>query len=409
MEDVRKKLGIIIESPYWDESFEKAIGEIDVPEWLTEGYLFELEEECALFPKTFDALISAAKSVRKKPDLCLLAKTIYHILEHKEGFSKSFAKLRCPSAPEDEEDKTGYDSVLLFPVVAHLRPTWNELSARGIEDEILSDSLRWIDLIFDETIKRLKKTAFDETAFKMYGVGIYVNHLVIGRLRFEIHQNSSRPAKIFQNKEGDFCVLMENVRIHRSGLILGAFGCQNEEGSFDAEIAETEESYEGYAVDNHTRLVQNFKTVLLKNEWTPVYSSGDCTLKVHIPVGGGLQKEKCESSYQRARELFKRCYPEYCFTGFLINCWMLSPVLKNILPKDSNIISFQEKYHSFPSKDSAKDAFLYVYGIKDTPVDEICLEDLPEDNSLMRGIKYESMKGNFVHQFNGFFPWGEAD
>lgn len=76
-----------------------------------------------------------------------------------------------------------------------------------------------------------------------------------------------------------------------------------------------------------------------------------------------------------------------------------------VLPKDSNIISFQEKYQSFHSKDSATDAFLYVFGIKETPVEEICLEELPEDNSLMRGIKRESLKGNFVHQFNGFFPW----
>ncbi len=84
---------------------------------------------------------------------------------------------------------------------------------------------------------------------------------------------------------------------------------------------------------------------------------------------------------------------------------MLSPELKDILPNESNIIAFQNGFTVFPAKSSASDAFLYVFGIEAQSVSDIDIPELPENNSLMRGIKEKALRGKFIHQFNGFIPW----
>lgn len=93
---------------------------------------------------------------------------------------------------------------------------------------------------------------------------------------------------------------------------------------------------------------------------------------VRKKLGIIIESPYWDESFEKA--IGEPAVPEWLTKGYLFELEEEC----GVLPKDSNIISFQEKYHSFPSKDSAKDAFLYVFGIKDTPVDEICLEDLPE-------------------------------
>ena len=405
MNDIRKELNIDIQSPYWDEAYNLAFTSPDVPEWLTEEYLRGLHASLGVLPKSLKTLVSAIPHIVKVPALCLLAKTLYHILATKKGFGEAFTSFELPKAPEGEENTIAYDCVVIFPIIAHLRPSWEVLRARGIEESVCRDSLLWADSLFSGDSEKAGKPYFSLGMFKAYGVAIYVNSLIIGRLRFELYQNSERPARVFENKNGEFCVLMENTRIHRSGQILGSYGATDEDGAYDADFKETEDAYEGYAVNKKTRLAENFRTRLSKKEWKQVYASGDSAIKVHIPYGGKLDKESCEDSYRRAKEIFEKSYPEYDFKGFLICCWMLSPELRDILSPESNIIAFQDKYTVFPSKSSAADAFLYVFKKEVSSVSDISIEELPEDNSLMQGVKKKALEGKYIHQCNGFFPW----
>lgn len=404
MNDIRKVLHIDIQSPYWDEAYAAACASSSLPEWLTEEYINKLNKY-GLLPKTYDIVCQALPLVQAEPALCVLAKTLYHILGTKKGFSAAFTAFELPKAPEGTQNAIGYDCVAIFPVLAHLLPSWDELAARGIEDDVLTASLFWADSLFSQSIEKAGKPCFNEEFFKPYGVAIYLNHLIIGRLRFEIHENSERPARVFQNASGEYCVLMENTMLHQSGHILGSYGCTDEDGAYNADFVETNTTYEGYAVDPKTGLAQNTRTILKKSDWTCVYASGLTTIKVHIPYGGKLDKETCAKSYARAKEIFKRCFPEYDFKCFLICCWMLSPMLCELLKPDSNILAFQDGFTVFPSKSNALAAFLYVFGIETDSLANIDIENLPENNSLQRGIKQKALQGEYIHQFNGFKPF----
>lgn len=402
--DIRQNLGIKIESPYWDKAYNLAKREEEVPFWLTEEYIKYLNDECNVLRMNYERILEALPYVTENEDLLLLAKTLYYIIAEKKKAKEAFSFLEFPVAPHDAPCSLGYDFVGIFPILAHIKPSWEELEKRGIDKQIISDSLVTPDNLVKYTYERLGKYGLGNNEFLAYDVSVYINYLKIGRLRFEMRPSAPSNVRIFEN-DGKICILMNNVKMHRSGNVLGSYGCCDEEGSFLASFDETENEYVGCAVDNETNLAVNEKVVLPKKDWKPVLLPGDNIMRVHIPYGGRLDKEQCEDSYKRAREVFEQSYPEIKFTAFTIGCWMLSPVLREILPKESNIIEFQSKYNIFPEKSGAVDAFMYVFGFRGASVDEIDLQNLPETNSLMRGVKKKALEGKFVYECGGFFKW----
>ena len=45
MEDIRSALQVNIESPYWDEAYEMALAEPEIPSWLDSAFLTKMQEE----------------------------------------------------------------------------------------------------------------------------------------------------------------------------------------------------------------------------------------------------------------------------------------------------------------------------------------------------------------------------
>ena len=405
MKDIREVLGIKIESPLWDKAYELAQKDSGIPEWLTKEYIINLHEKYDLLRDNYECIADAAQYVADNPELCMLAKTIYYILGERKGRAASFISLEFPKAPEGTENTKGYDFVGIFPVIAHLLPSWREIEKRGVDKDVISDSLAMLDKLFTSSSQRLGKKGFGEAEFLLYGAAIYINYLVMGRLRFEICPGAQVKFCAFENSKKEICILMDNVIMHKSGHILSSFGCEDKEGSFESDFLETDEFFEGYTVDENTRLVKRERLRLSKNEWKQIFASGNDAIKLHIPFGGKLDKNECEKSYKRAKEIFTRCYPEMNFTGFIITCWMLSPIFKEILSEESNIVSFGRKYITFPCKSPATDAYMYVFGFKGQNLKELDFENLPESNSIMRGLKQKGLKGEFAHEFSGFSPF----
>ena len=98
MNDVRDILNIKIESPYWDEAYAKALSEPAVPEWMTEAYIRALHEEKGVLPRRLDTILSVLPHAVAVPELCLLAKTLYHIIGTKKSFSEAFTEFELPKA-----------------------------------------------------------------------------------------------------------------------------------------------------------------------------------------------------------------------------------------------------------------------------------------------------------------------
>lgn len=403
--DIRKVLNIEIDSPFWEEAHAKAQATSELPDWLTDRYIADLERDFSLFGSNLDLILQALCQVRETPALCQLAKILCHIIGKKRSFSQSFSRFSLPKSPEHCNSFLGYHYVGLFPILAHVRPFCLELAERGITADIMYDTLSFLRANIQQSFEQTELPRFGKSFFSIFRVYIYTNFLWIGRLRFEIHPDSDRKVKAFADSGGNIRLLMCDTTLHASGAILGAAGCTDEAGAFDADFLETENYYEGYAVNSKTHLAEATRIRLAKSDWTCILQPGDTLLKVHIPSKGRLLKADCDAAYERAKTVFQNSYPEYVFKGFICNSWLLCPTLASFLRKDSNIVLFQETYHIFPAKNTATDVFLYVFGLEVSSADELDLPSLPEGNSLQRGVKKLLLEGTYFHQFNGFIPF----
>jgi len=402
--DLREKLNIKICSDYWDWAYDKALKEPLVPCWLTEEYIRGLDNELGVLSENLETVILALKQITQAEELCVLAKTLYHLLGLRIKANELFSSFELPKAPKGCKNTLGYDCFSIFPILAHIRPSWKELEKRGVDKSILKKSFSFLDSFISATSEKTGLPVFREPLFLCYGAFIYIKTLYIDRLRFEICQHSPFPVRAFRNIAGNVKIMMDGVTVHKSGHILGAVGCEDEKNSFSADFKEKEEFYEGYGVDEKTHLVKRDKMKLPKKDWQIILSPGDAVIKVHIPTQGSFDKEACRQSYKKAREVFKRCFPEYSFKGFTTQTWLLAPELLPVLKDGSNIMSFRRDFHIFPAKSKGTSVFEYVYHIKVNSVDEVDISKLDESNSLMRGIKTQCLRGEYIHEFSGFIP-----
>ena len=84
-----------------------------------------------------------------------------------------------------------------------------------------------------------------------------------------------------------------------------------------------------------------------------------------------------------------RIFPEYADKPVYCHSWLLSPLLKDMLPPTSNILRFQEMFDIAPDEKPSNDVLLWVFKNPKLPK-----EDLPEDSSLQRKLKRFLLAGN---------------
>lgn len=71
-----------------------------------------------------------------------------------------------------------------------------------------------------------------------------------------------------------------------------------------------------------------------------VCAAGSRVLAVHIPADGRMEPEAVQDSFRRAQRFFAQ--NEY--EAFYCHSWLLSPVLRQLLPAGSNILYFQSLF-----------------------------------------------------------------
>ncbi len=401
--DVLKRLKITIYSEFLDEAYKLAVEEKEIPEWLKPEFLKELNDDWGILEKNIDIALGALDQVVRNDDLVLLAKILYYILKIKgSDFDKCFKQLTLPDVPGDDEANIGYNCVSLFPTLAFARSACEFMISRGFDEKMTISSMKGIDECFSASITKKGYPSFNAYfAWTVYHIDARL--VMFDTLQFQWVPVCSHPIRVYKNKDGQIKTFMDGVKIHRSGFLLNSAGCDDEEGSFEATVCETDEYYEGHIVNAETHLVEKELTRLSKSEWTQVMKPGEPSIDIHIPKGAKIDYETCQAEFNRAREIFSKTFPEYDFKIFNISTWMLAPELPNILKPDSNILNFQKMFNTYPLHGKGVGVFGFVFNILAASLDEIDYDTLSEDTSLMRGIKELYKSGGFIHEYGGHF------
>ncbi len=118
---------------------------------------------------------------------------------------------------------------------------------------------------------------------------------------------------------------------------------------------------------------------------------GEGEIHLHIPSDANIELPSCKSSLEGFHLFTRKHYPEMDTYPIVVESWLLSPALREMLPPKSKIIQFQ-KCFEIESWDKEETEFLqWVYGRKD-----IGLNELPTDTTLQRKMKEYLLQGKKV-------------
>lgn len=118
---------------------------------------------------------------------------------------------------------------------------------------------------------------------------------------------------------------------------------------------------------------------------------GQRFISIHIPSDTKLKKELLARSYDGARLLIARVFPEYEKADMKCESWLLAPALQRLLPEGSNILEFQKSFEIEKVEEDAKDVMEWVF---QNP--HLSLDEAPENTSLQRKMKQYLLQGGKV-------------
>lgn len=296
------------------------------------------------------------------------------------------------SSPKASECSDVYDSISLFALLYELPGMVEEHKRRGVPEEVTYDTLEMFQNQMGDYKLLYGRIGLSRYMSWMLSF-IKCNIIRVGRFNLEIH-NFGKAFRVFC-KGDELLPLASGVKIHRNGQILGSAGCEDEEGAFLAEIRETEECYEGHPATDGK--VSKETVTLSKSEWRPFLSAGDKVISVHIPTGGPLSPEICEQDMRRGQKIIEECFGEVA--AFYCSSWLLSTELESVTGKRGNVVKFGDMFTRYPTKNSAKGVFTYVFECSaDTPIPQ-----LPEKNSFAASIKRYLAEGGKIYEYAGVF------
>lgn len=111
---------------------------------------------------------------------------------------------------------------------------------------------------------------------------------------------------------------------------------------------------------------------------------------IHIPSDADLSSEAVNESLKRARAFFMP-------VRFCCDSWLLSPVLGKLLPSDSRINRFRERFEIVRYNEEDDEYKFWVFRNKDLKA-----EEFPETTSLQRAVKRHVLSGGHVGTAFGF-------
>ena len=117
-------------------------------------------------------------------------------------------------------------------------------------------------------------------------------------------------------------------------------------------------------------------------------------IDVHIPSDANMEPKHIQESFAQYRTFLEDYYPAWLEVEWYCDSWMLSPVLKQLLPEDSRILKFQNLFTVESVNYEVMEVLDWVYpGERKEPMD---FSVLSEKTSLQRNMKKFLMEGGKV-------------
>ena len=119
---------------------------------------------------------------------------------------------------------------------------------------------------------------------------------------------------------------------------------------------------------------------------------GENVIAIHIPSDANLSKGAVDASTKQAEIFFQTYYHDYKYEKYSCDSWLLSPRLKPLLSKKSNILSFQNRFHIVRENNEDKG---YIEWLFQVPIDTN-YKNLPAKTDLQKKVKEILLNGGNI-------------
>ena len=119
---------------------------------------------------------------------------------------------------------------------------------------------------------------------------------------------------------------------------------------------------------------------------------GENVIAIHIPSDANLSKGAVDASMKQAEIFFQNYYHDYKYEKYSCDSWLLSPRLKPLLSRKSNILSFQNRFHIVRENNEDKG---YIEWLFQVPIDTN-YKNLPAKTDLQKKVKEILLNGGNI-------------
>ena len=362
-------------------------------------YYEALNEKYGMFPDFLDDFKSAASELVKDDALCRFFALLCFAMRDRANISADLSELEMPHSA-DGSYHIKYEMLTGLVSVSVADYTYSLLKARDLPREQIDYAMR----LFEDMVRTYKDRNNGRAgamSFSWYQLAVDAKLFKTTRLQMELDGKFTTKATVFENSEGKTLALAMGLAVDKLGYPLGAAGHTDEEGSFVADIEETDDAYIGYAYGRYGRISLE-KTVLGKSEWKKLIEPGDKVVGVHIPPGGGMTDELITLSFNETKEYLAKYYPDFDYKAFVCGSWLMDDQLVDLLGADKNISRFCERFDKIGRKSSGRAVFSFVYLLHD--VKNVDYSALPERTTLERKLKNHYLEGKVIYENYGYIP-----
>lgn len=119
------------------------------------------------------------------------------------------------------------------------------------------------------------------------------------------------------------------------------------------------------------------------------FDYGEKLIYVHIPEGESLDEEKCRKSFRDAKTFFNHYFPQYKYSYFFCESWILFEGNKDFMAEDSNILNFSSLFDICYSVKNDDQAIERIFGKR-----KLLKSNYSEKTTLQRRAKQYMFEGN---------------
>lgn len=124
-------------------------------------------------------------------------------------------------------------------------------------------------------------------------------------------------------------------------------------------------------------------------------------IHIHIPSDAKMLPDLLNKSIEDARAFLNTYFPERKNNSFALESWLLSPVLKELLPQNSKILMFQEAFDVTEVFPDEKDYIAWIFQLSDEQIKSAVFSELPEKTTLQKNTKKLLLEGGNVGSASG--------